>query len=141
MLDLEQAIRERAYHLWIADGCRDGNAAAHWLIAQREILASSLARFARVTISEDGAAKQKSKTPNRRPSALVRWRDRRLGPASDSGSKAESKCWMAGRPTLAAIGQVSPQASAFLKRSLVSSESGRGERSLAPTCSVPRRRE
>jgi uncharacterized caspase-like protein len=61
MLDLEQAIRERAYHLWIADGCRDGNAAAHWLIAQREILASSLARFARVTISEDGAAKQKSK--------------------------------------------------------------------------------
>jgi hypothetical protein len=31
------------------------------LIAQRETLASSLARFARVTISEDGAAKQKSK--------------------------------------------------------------------------------
>jgi len=61
MQDLEQAIRERAYHLWIADGCRDGNAAAHWLIAQREILASSLARLARVTISEDGAAKQKSK--------------------------------------------------------------------------------
>src|SRR5262249_40316280 len=28
-----------------------------------------------------------------------------------------------------------------LKRSLVSSESGRGEPSLAPTCSVPRRRE
>jgi hypothetical protein len=28
-----------------------------------------------------------------------------------------------------------------LKRSLVSSESGPGERSLAPTCSVPRRRE
>ncbi len=27
------------------------------------------------------------------------------------------------------------------KRSLVSSESGRGQRSLAPTCSVPRRRE
>jgi hypothetical protein len=29
----------------------------------------------------------------------------------------------------------------LLKRSLVSSESGRGERSLAPTCSAPRRRE
>ena len=61
MQDLEQAIRERAYHLWIADGCRDGNADAHWLIAQREILVSSLARFARVT-----------------------WRDRRLGPGQIS---------------------------------------------------------
>jgi hypothetical protein len=29
----------------------------------------------------------------------------------------------------------------LLKRSLVSSDSGRGERSLAPKCSVPRRRE
>jgi hypothetical protein len=29
----------------------------------------------------------------------------------------------------------------LLKRSLVSSESGRGERQLAPTCSLPRRRE
>jgi len=29
----------------------------------------------------------------------------------------------------------------LLKRSLVSSESGRGERQLAPTCSVPQRRE
>ena len=29
----------------------------------------------------------------------------------------------------------------LLKRALVSSESGRGERSLAPTCSAPRRRE
>jgi len=60
MQDLEQAIRERAYHLWIADGCRDGNADAHWLIAQREILASSLARFARVNVSDDAASKQKT---------------------------------------------------------------------------------
>ena len=42
-----KAIRERAYHLWIADGCRDGNAGGHWLIAQREILASSLEGFGR----------------------------------------------------------------------------------------------
>ena len=47
MQDLEQAIRERAYHLWIADGCRDGNAGGHWLIAQREILSSSLEGFGR----------------------------------------------------------------------------------------------
>ena len=42
MQDLEQAIRERAYHLWMEEGCQHGNAEAHWLAAQRDILASSL---------------------------------------------------------------------------------------------------
>ena len=42
MQDLEQAIRERAYHLWIADGRPDGNADVYWLSAQREILTTSL---------------------------------------------------------------------------------------------------
>jgi DUF2934 family protein len=48
MQDLEQAIRERAYHLWAADGYRDGNADAYWLAAQREVLASSLESVGRV---------------------------------------------------------------------------------------------
>jgi hypothetical protein len=52
MQELEQAIRERAYHLWVADGCNDGNADAHWLTAQREVLASSLSSIARVRVSE-----------------------------------------------------------------------------------------
>jgi len=42
MHDLEQTIRERAYHLWVADGRRDGNAEVHWLAAQHEVLASVL---------------------------------------------------------------------------------------------------
>ena len=42
MSDLEQAIRERAYHLWIADGRPEGNADVYWLTAQRDILARSL---------------------------------------------------------------------------------------------------
>jgi hypothetical protein len=42
MHDLEQTIRERAYHLWVAGGRRDGNAEVHWLAAQHEVLASSL---------------------------------------------------------------------------------------------------
>jgi hypothetical protein len=48
MQNLEQTIRERAYHLWLADGRREGNAEEHWLAAQRELLASSLESFARV---------------------------------------------------------------------------------------------
>jgi hypothetical protein len=42
MQDLEQAIRERAYHLWVADGRPEGNAEVYWLSAQREILTTSL---------------------------------------------------------------------------------------------------
>jgi len=40
---LDHVIRERAYHLWLAEGCRHGAAEAHWLIAEREILASVVA--------------------------------------------------------------------------------------------------
>jgi hypothetical protein len=42
MQDLEEAIRARAYQLWIESGCQDGQADAHWLAAQREILGASL---------------------------------------------------------------------------------------------------
>ena len=42
MQNLDEAIRERAYHLWLADGRPDGRADAFWLDAQREILTMSL---------------------------------------------------------------------------------------------------
>ena len=42
MPNLEEVIRERAYHLWIADGQPDGQAEVYWLSAQREILTASL---------------------------------------------------------------------------------------------------
>jgi len=38
--DLEHTIRERAYQLWVADGCRDGESERHWLAAEREVLAA-----------------------------------------------------------------------------------------------------
>jgi hypothetical protein len=42
MPNLEEAIRERAYHLWIADGQPEGNADLYWSCAQREIRTTSL---------------------------------------------------------------------------------------------------
>ena len=42
MPNLEEAIRERAYHLWIADGQPEGQADNYWLNAQREILTTSV---------------------------------------------------------------------------------------------------
>jgi hypothetical protein len=38
--ELEQQIRERAYHLWMADGCPEGEADRYWLTAEREVLAA-----------------------------------------------------------------------------------------------------
>ena len=42
MPNLEEAIRERAYHLWIADGQPEGNADVYWLSSQRDILTTSV---------------------------------------------------------------------------------------------------
>ena len=42
MHDIEQAIRERAYHLWIECGQQEGLAEQHWLAAQRSILSAAL---------------------------------------------------------------------------------------------------
>jgi hypothetical protein len=42
MTNLEEAIRERAYHLWTADGQPEGKADLYWLNAQRELLTTSL---------------------------------------------------------------------------------------------------
>ena len=36
---LEDAIRERAYHLWVAVGRPEGNPDNYWLNAQRDMLA------------------------------------------------------------------------------------------------------
>ena len=42
MPNLEEAIRERAYHLWFADGQPEGQADIYWLNAQRELLTTSV---------------------------------------------------------------------------------------------------
>ena len=41
--NLTERIRERAYHIWVASGCRHGEADQHWLAAEREILQSAKA--------------------------------------------------------------------------------------------------
>ncbi len=35
----EQQIRERAYHLWLLDGCPHERADEHWFSAERQVLA------------------------------------------------------------------------------------------------------
>ncbi|WP_080751854.1 DUF2934 domain-containing protein [Bradyrhizobium japonicum] len=66
MPNLEEAIRERAYHLWVADGQPDGKAEVHWMHAQCEILAASIASPAVADIAVTKPARRvrspKSKT-------------------------------------------------------------------------------
>jgi len=38
---LENRSRDRAYKIWAAHGCVHGQAAQHWLAAEREVLAKS----------------------------------------------------------------------------------------------------
>jgi hypothetical protein len=68
MLDIERATRERAYQLWIEDGCPDGHADVHWLAAQREVLSASLSEIGRVSVVETPAKaiKTKAKGPRKK---------------------------------------------------------------------------
>jgi hypothetical protein len=49
---LESRIRERAYEIWTAHGCVDGQADHHWLAAEREILAAVTIPLAHNSASE-----------------------------------------------------------------------------------------
>jgi hypothetical protein len=58
MPNLEEAIRERAYHLWVADGQPDGKAEVHWMHAQYEILEASVANPAVADIAATKPARR-----------------------------------------------------------------------------------
>jgi hypothetical protein len=46
MPNLDEAIRERAYHLWLNDGRPEGQADIYWLNAQRDLLTASVEAIA-----------------------------------------------------------------------------------------------
>lgn len=78
MPDMEQAIRERAYHLWMNDGCRDGNAESYWLSAQRQVLAESLGLIARVSVAgPDTASATVEKIPSKKSKSVPAKKKRR----------------------------------------------------------------
>jgi hypothetical protein len=61
MPNMEEAIRERAYHLWIADGQPEGKADIYWLNAQHEILTISIESSASTTVAADTVATKPAK--------------------------------------------------------------------------------
>jgi Protein of unknown function (DUF2934) len=61
MPNLEEAIRERAYHLWIADGQPEGKADIYWLNAQYEILTTSVESLPNTAAAADTVATKPTK--------------------------------------------------------------------------------
>jgi hypothetical protein len=57
-------IRERAYHIWCASGCPDGESDRHWLAAEHEILLS-----AKAAIPAKRTSTKKASRLLRRPTA------------------------------------------------------------------------
>jgi hypothetical protein len=62
MPNLEEAIRERAYHLWIADGSPEGKPDVYWLNAQQQILAASVASPAAAVDPVPGKPPRRART-------------------------------------------------------------------------------
>ena len=85
MPNLEQAIRERAYHLWLADGCRDGAADAYWLSAQREVLNASMSN------SDIGTAPAMPEAAAAKPKAPAKAKAAKVTAAKAPAPKAAAK--------------------------------------------------
>jgi hypothetical protein len=72
---LETRIRQRAYEIWDALGRPDGEAGAHWLAAERELL---LASMNAVTPAAPKTAKREAHRKSPRQATLARARARKM---------------------------------------------------------------
>ncbi|MCP1609327.1 putative membrane protein [Azospirillum lipoferum] len=64
-VDVEQRIRDRAYAIWLNEGCPHGRDADHWLQAERAILAEAVAIPDRAPVV--AVVKAPRKTTNAKP--------------------------------------------------------------------------
>ncbi len=62
---IENQIRERAYELWLANGCREGEADRHWLTAEREVLTTGLASMPSNGLDQTSAKRRAPTAPRR----------------------------------------------------------------------------
>lgn len=63
MLDLESAIRTRAYEIWQAEGQEHGRDVTHWLRAEEEIKGNPKAAVKATAKAADKPAKATAKKP------------------------------------------------------------------------------
>ena len=68
MPNLDEAIRERAYHLWLNDGRPEGQADIYWLNAQRDLLTASVEAIAGPAKAVAAKPAKKARLPSFRKS-------------------------------------------------------------------------
>ena len=73
---LEQRIRQRAYEIWETLGRPEGASDQHWLTAERELLAASMASLARPVAKKTSGPR---KTPRQAKLASARARKMAVG--------------------------------------------------------------
>lgn len=69
-LDVEQRVRERAYAIWLEEGCPDGRDADHWLHAERAVLGETA--VAADVAPVVAVVKAPRKTTNAKPRTVVK---------------------------------------------------------------------
>ncbi|MCB5177372.1 MULTISPECIES: DUF2934 domain-containing protein [Microvirga] len=70
MIDLEQKIRERAYHIWEQEGRVDGRAEEHWQMAKLELASLDETPAAALEVAAE-PAKKKGRTAKPKAVAAV----------------------------------------------------------------------
>jgi hypothetical protein len=68
-LDNEQRIRDRAYAIWLEQGCPEGCDYEHWLIAEQEVAGASGSPAAPKAASEKTGAKKAGDKAAKAPAA------------------------------------------------------------------------
>jgi Protein of unknown function (DUF2934) len=63
--NLTDRIRERAYQIWFANGCRDGEAEQNWLAAECEILHPAEREIKQPAKAATPAKRSAANKPNR----------------------------------------------------------------------------
>lgn len=86
----DAAIRERAYHLWVEGGRRDGTSVQDWLRAEQDHGEASTAASSRSTAAPAAAGRSKSSAPAKRAAKPAREAEAaKPTPASRPGRKPE----------------------------------------------------
>ena len=69
-MSFEEQVRERAYHIWLADGMADGHAHEHWVYAEQALRGATASAEPVVIITK--AAPKAAKAAAAKPAAKVK---------------------------------------------------------------------
>lgn len=88
-VDVEQRIRDRAYAIWLDEGCPEGRDAEHWFQAERAILAEAVVVPDRSPVV--AVVKAPRKTTNAKPKAVKTIEQTGVAPEAVAGEPPKAR--------------------------------------------------